>query len=116
MVAKRLQRNLELLKLLKKCRTKSQRNMILKHADKDFIKCLCDCAINILQGNIKMSRQCQSNLKRHRECIRNFVAKKTGGLDKKREFLVQKGGFLPALLAPIIGLAGGLIGDLVAKL
>ena len=113
-MAKRLQRNLELLKLLKNCKTKAQRKAILKLADKDLIKCLCDCAYNILHGNIKMSRQKQCALKKHGHVIRKFANKKRGGLEKKRDFLIQKGGFLPALLAPIIGLAGGLIGDLVA--
>ena len=36
-------------------------------------------------------------------------------IKKKRQLLLQEGGFLPALLAPIISLAGGLIGELVAK-
>jgi len=33
----------------------------------------------------------------------------------KRDLLIQKGGFLPALLAPIIGLVGGLVGDLIGS-
>ena len=115
-MAKRLQRNLELLKILKNCKTKAQRRTVLKLADKDLIKCVCDCAYNVLQGNVKMSKTKQALLKRHGQKIRKFVDKKnrSGGLEKKREYLIQDGGFLPALLAPIIGLAGGLIGDLVA--
>jgi hypothetical protein len=47
--------------------------------------------------------------------LREIVDRKTN-LTKKRKLLVQKGGFLPALLAPIIGVATGLIGDLIGNL
>lgn len=115
MAPKRLERNFELLKLLKKCKNKNQRNLILKLVENDCILCLCECAHNVLEGNLKMSKQKRSALKRFAPLLRELAEKK-GSVAKKREFLVQNGGFLPALLTPVIGLASGLIGELVGKL
>ena len=111
-MAKRLQRNIELLKILKSCKSRKDQNCILKLANKDLIQCLCDCAHNILQGNVKLSKQKKDLLKKYSSALRE-LAKKNGGIEKKRKFLIQKGGFLPALLGPIIGIASGLISQLV---
>ena len=113
-MAKRLQRNLEILKILKNCKSRKDQNCILKLVNKDLIQCLCDCAHNILQGNIKLSKQKKISLKKHSSALRDLAEKK-GGIEKKRKFLIQKGGFLPALLGPIISIASGLISQLVAK-
>ena len=114
-MSKRLERNYKTLKLLHKCKTKGERTKILKLADKDLIACLCECAHNLLKGNVKLTKKRKDDLKRHKNCLRELVDKRKG-LETKRNILIQKGGLLPALLAPIISLAGGLVGELVGRL
>lgn len=85
---------------------------IIKTADKELIHCLCECAHNILKGNVPLSSDQKSKLKRHKRILRTLEDKQVS-LNKKRSKL-QTGGFLPALLAPLIGtviapLASGLL-------
>ena len=72
---------------------------IIGAADRELMTCLCECAQNILNGNVPLTK---SHLK-HLQCYRSDVhtlAKKRAPKHKKKKIL-QKGGFLSALLAPI---------------
>lgn len=111
MVATRLKRNFKLLRYLKKVK-KQRRSSVLKSAKKDLILCICDCANNILRGNVRLKERDRKALRRHKKSLRLLATQRTG-LEKKRKFLVQKGGFLPLLLAPIISAAGSLLGGLL---
>lgn len=111
MVAKRLRRNLQFLKSLKKAK-KRQRSTILKSANKDLILCICDCAYNVLKGNVHLKPKDKKALRRHKRALR-ALAEKRVALKRKQKLLVQKGGFLPFLLAPILSAAGGLLGGLI---
>lgn len=110
-MAKRLKNNLDELKVLKKAKP-ALRKSILKTADKDLICCLSECCHNILNGNVQLSPDNKKCLKRHRKHLRHLASKRVS-LKKKRNLLVQQGGFLPALLAPILGVAASLISSLV---
>lgn len=114
--AERLRRNYKFLKLLKKSQ-KAKRKSLLKKADKDQILCLCDCANNILKGNVQLKPKEKKQLSRHKTALRTLASGKgSRNIKKKRSLLIQKGGFLPALLAPVLsGLAGGLIKNLFGK-
>ena len=113
-MSKRLQKNIELLKILKKAEL-AQRKAILKTLNNEQLLCICECIDNILCGNVKISPVKKRELSKHVKILRKLVDKETDK-EQKRKLLVQKGGFLPALLAPIIAIAGSLIGDLVGKL
>ena len=82
------------------------RKAMIKHADSDLVHCLCECAHNILKGNVPLTSGQLAKLKSYRQHLRNLVDKtKT---NKKR--ILQTGGFLPALLAPIAAsVLGGLL-------
>ena len=110
--AERLRRNYKLLKLLKKSK-KVQRRKLLETANKDLILCLCDCANNILKGNVNLKPKETHRLKRHKATLRT-LATSSKNVNKKRKLLIQKGGFLPMLLAPILSVAGGLVSKLIS--
>ena len=104
------------LRLLQKANPE-QRKFILESSDPEFIKLICECCLNAIQGNIPLPPAKERKLARYAPVMRRIC---TGGIQKKaihrkRQLLVQHGGFLPALLAPIISLAGGLIGELIGK-
>jgi len=80
---------------------------MLKHnCSPEFIKCICECVKNVLVGNVSLSKEHKRRLKRHKHSLRKLVLKKTTQAEKKR--LVQSGGFLGALLGPIVKVLGGL--------
>ena len=85
-----------------------RRKDILKHADKELVTCIGECALNVLKGNVSLKSSQKKKLKRHKKHIRTLADKKIPHSKRKR-LLVQKGGFLGALLAPILGSIGGLL-------
>lgn len=111
MVVTRLRRNFKFLKFLKKAK-KAQRCSLLKTAHKDLILCICDCVVNTLRGNVRLTKKDKKSLKRHKSVLRALTERRRG-IENKRKILIQKGGFLPLLLAPILTAAGGLIGNLL---
>jgi hypothetical protein len=95
------------LKRLKQMPNKKQRKF-LKSCSKDFICCMCECVKNILKGKVPLKSSQLKSLARRKQSLRSLVLKKTPiGIKKK---ILQKGGFLGALLTPILSLLGGLLG------
>lgn len=102
-VAKRSigERNACLLKTL--CLLKqNQRVSFLRTADNSLIKCIQECIFNTLKGNVPLERNEKKRLVKHKTILRR-VAAKGGNLKEKRKLLVQRGGFLPYIIAPILG-------------
>jgi len=107
----RLKRNFLLLKTLKKA-SPNLRKHILKKCNDDLIKCLCDICYNICAGNCKLSPNQHRALIRHKNPIRDLANKKKS-LKSKRRSMIQRGGFLPALLIPAISIISSIIGSLI---
>jgi lipoate synthase len=93
----RLRRNISLLRLLSKS-SPSERKVILKRGGPDLIKTICECAENVLNGNVKTTPRRLSALRKHKNHLRRLVR---GTLKSQTRHLQQKGGgvFIPALLA-----------------
>ncbi len=103
-----VENNLEVLKFLCKGDQKYTRKL-LKHADKKLITCLCECVLNVLNGNVPLSKIEKERLKDHKTLLRK-LCKKGGSFKKKKNIITQKGsGFLPLLLTPIISALFGQI-------
>ena len=85
---------------------KQKCNRIIDEGGMELVHCICDCVHNILQGNIPVNDIEKERLKRHRECIRKLVNKKTSYREKKQ--LIQEGGFLGSLIPTLVGLVGKL--------
>jgi hypothetical protein len=96
----------------KHAKTKKQRQQTLKHCNSQVTKALVDIVHNLLKGNVRLSSQQKSKLKRYKQHLR-FLAKPSKSLESKKRYLVQKGGFLP-FLAPLIPLLAT-IGPIIAK-
>ncbi len=113
-MSKRIKKHIKLLKVLKKAKP-DERKIVLQTAENGLLFCLCECIKNVLNGNVDLSKARHCELAKHAGVLRKLADRKIP-VHTKRNLLVQKGGFLPALLAPILGIASGLIGDLVGKL
>lgn len=111
MTPKRLKRNISVLDVISKAPSK-QREAILNTATRDQISCICDCCNNILNNNITLSSEELRKLKRYKDFVR-YLSDTRGQREfkRKREFLVQSGGFLPVLLAPILGALGSILAE-----
>jgi hypothetical protein len=83
------------------------RKQILNKCNKEFVKCLCECAHNVLKGNVPLTPAQKQKLSRHKKNLRQLALKKTAVTKKKK--ILQSGGFLGALLTPILSLLGGLL-------
>ena len=91
---------------------------ILRGADNDLIKCLSECAVNILKGGVAFDREQKTKLIKHKEKIRKLATKKISLKNKHK--IIQTGGFAAALLAPLLKpiiapLAGKLITSAIAS-
>lgn len=94
--------NLELLRALSNMPPKRMRRF-LDLADKEIVQAICECALNILKGNVPLKPCQKKGLCRYKHVLRKLVHSKVCW-KAKRKYLVQKGaGVLPALLAPILG-------------
>jgi len=96
------------LRVLHKSSPKVRKTLTKKHCSPEFIKCICECAKNVLAGNVALSPEHKRRLKRHKHSLRKLALKKTPMKTKKK--IVQSGGFLGALLGPIVKVLGGLFG------
>ena len=81
---------------------------IIKSAGKEEVNVFCECALNLLKGVVPLNSKQRQRLRKHKNVLRALVDKKTSG--QKKKLILQKGGFLSALLNPILGILGGLLG------
>lgn len=86
------------------------RRRYLACCPKEIIECFSECALNILKGNVKLSRAQLQKLRREKNNLRRLSLKKTP-LSQKRK-IVQKGGFIGGLLAPVLSLLAPVVGSL----
>ena len=79
----------------------------VRKCDKEFLDCISEYAKNIIKGNVPLTSRQMTELRRKRHDLRALSAKKTS-LRTKRKIL-QTGGFLTALLPPILSVLGSLL-------
>jgi hypothetical protein len=101
-MTQRLKDHSETLKKLLKCRPK-KRTDILKNADDDLIRCICECSANtIIYRNVPLTESQLKKLSPHKNILRYLSNKRIGLKKKKAKIIKQSGGFLLPLLAPIL--------------
>lgn len=82
-----------------------ERKSLLKVLDNKKIRSICECAYNLLRGNIPVKDKCKlRKLRKYKTTLRR-LAKRGENWAKKRKYLVQKGGggfILPLLLSTVL--------------
>lgn len=77
------------------------RNILVKAADADAIKCICECIFNVLKGSVPITEKEKLKLRKHKKVLRELIKK--GDLKKKRKIIIQTGGaFLPIVLGSLL--------------
>jgi len=113
MAPARLKKHSSLLRVLRDANPKLRKS-IIENCPNDLIYCLCECIENVLNYNVKLPEKEKKKLKKS-ACKMRMIANRKTNVYKKRQLLKQHGGFLPALLTPIITIASGIIGGLLNK-
>ena len=95
--------HIHILKWLSEAKPAAIRS-IIKSADKDLLDALCECGLNVLKGRVPLTPSQKNRLRRYKDDLRRLTRKKT--LVREKKALLQKGGFLGTLLAPVLGALG----------
>jgi len=106
-----MKKYLPILKRINRLADKSKREY-LKKCNKEFLDCLSECPKNVSRGNVPLSARRNARLRRNKNELRLLLAKKKS-LRKKRQ-IVQKGGFLGALMTPVLSLFGGALSSVIS--
>lgn len=85
----------------------------IRNASKEFLVALTEMVKNLVRGNVPLSNLEYSKLASHAQELTELSGKTT--LTRKRE-LLQKGGFLGALIGPLISTLGPLLGGVVKSI
>jgi hypothetical protein len=97
---KRLKANQHFLHVLKNAKPKLRKS-IVKECSDDALKTICEICINILNGNLKISKETGYQLKKYKKLLRSLASPKVK-LCAKRKTLVQRGGaILPIILGSL---------------
>jgi hypothetical protein len=93
---------------LKACRTLSRRKRLIADGGQKLQKILREIAHNLVKGNVNLTPKQLAGLKRHKREVRLLAVKRTPL--KRRQRITQKGGFIGALLAPLLsGIAASVL-------
>ena len=105
-MAQRLKRHSETLQFLSRAKP-SVVKAVIQNCEKDLLDAICECSLNILKGTVSLKPHEYKRLVKHRNCLRDLTKKNIA--QKQKRALLQKGGLLQALLAPVLAVLGDLL-------
>jgi len=100
------------VKLLAVCKDPEVRSKILSRAPDKLVKCICNAALNVERGDIKLTPAQKKAFSKHRVQIAKLTNLKYS-IPAKRKILLQKGGLFP--LIPLLLSAASVIGPEIFK-
>ena len=106
-MAGRLRKHAPLFRYLGRCNPKTAKS-IIKASDRELLDTFCECSLNILNGNVSLTDHQRRRLKPFKNSLRQLTKKKVSRNHKRA--LLQKGGFLSALLAPLGAILSTVLG------
>ena len=112
-LSKRMKENICVMAALHKAPSHI-RKIGIDNASPELIKAFTEIARNLAAGNVRVSPHSQMALRRHGKKLDQMISGKTSIIRKKR--LLQEGGFLGALVKPLMGVIGPLVKPLVGSL
>lgn len=110
MSVKTCARCLPWLKKLAKARSSKTRKKLFKIAPQKVLKAIKEIIRNIVNGKIKLKSSQKTSLHRYKNVLRR-LSNNNYTVKKQKQILIQKGGFLPNLLLPIITLLASTLAD-----
>ena len=107
-MSKRIHHFAPTLKLLCKLNYPRKKRWLKKNLDNALILCFCECALNVLKGNVTLDSKQKKMLAKYKEELRLLADRETPIKTKKK--IIQDGGFIRSLLGPIVSILSGLLG------
>jgi Trp operon repressor len=88
----------DFLTLLSKSKNSQRRKQLISLATPEELKAVEECILNIVRGNLTISRAQRQKLQKYKKALRK-ITDRTGSKSSKKKILrSQQGGFLPTLL------------------
>ena len=103
-MSQNVKKHFHMLKYLCEAKPKTRRGVI-KHCDSDLLDALCECSLNILKGVVPLKPQEIKKLAKYKDNLLGLAKKSTS--KRNKQDLLIKGGFLQALLTPLLSVLGG---------
>ena len=97
--------------------SKSKRKLrcaILANCNKDQLFSICECVLNICNGNIQIDKRNYLILKKYKKIFKKVLDRKIDFKSKKK-LLVQKGGFLQFLIPAVISGIANIVSAAISK-
>jgi len=111
-MSKSLQKTFHFLRLISQIKNEKKRKVLMKEIceDETIYKALSEIAKNQIKGNIKLDKKQSKKLKRHSKLLKKLCLKKDKiTLKKRKNLVVQSGGFLPLLLPTVALILGSIL-------
>lgn len=109
----KLKENVDVLKILAQPKWRKLHKPIINRASPDLLRCICNCAKNILNANIPLKLNEKTILEKKKKILRELADSSKSIKHRGHIIKNQKGGFFAALLAPLLG---ALIGPIVSSI
>jgi hypothetical protein len=106
-MSEKLKQHGEMLRFLHRA-TPQAVHSVMKTASPELVRLLCECCHNVLKGNVPLSTTQKRRLHRYKDSLRELTRKRLS--IKRRKAILQQGGFLGNLLAPIVTVLKGFLG------
>lgn len=81
----------------------AQRAALLRVADSRLVDAISECALNILRGNVPLTKAHKARLRKHAPALRKIADSSVARSGKRRSLAQRGGSLLPAMLAPLLG-------------
>ena len=93
---------------------KKLRSALILNCNRDQLFSICECVLNICNGNIKLDKSDYKNLKKYNKVFKKVIDKNID-FKAKKKYLVQKGGFLQFLIPAVITGIANIISAAISK-
>lgn len=85
------------------------RKAVFENANNGLVTTINEIILNTLNGNSPVNKKTKEKLKKYKKEMRCLICPKKS-VKSKRKLLIQKGGFIPALLASLLtGIVGKIL-------
>ena len=79
----------------------TQRTTLLRQACPKLVLILADCILNILRGNVPLSRRYKSQLRKHATLLRKIAAPGLG-VERRKRLLIRAQSIVPIIVKPVL--------------
>ena len=105
-MSQRIKRQAQMLKFLSRAKPNVVK-AVVNNCEKELLDAVCECSLNVLKGTVPLKKRERKCLEKYKNHLRALTDK--GISRRKKKAVLQKGGFLQALLTPILTVLGNIL-------